>query len=78
MTSESNRLNNLQKTTLAIKLKPNFTHAYSNILFTSFYFEKDDPKYYLLQAKKFRSSIKPIKENSIKYWCSYLNEFSGW
>lgn len=47
----------------AIKLKPNFTHAYSNILFTSFYFEKDDPKYYLLQAKKFRSSIKPIKEN---------------
>ena len=31
----------------AIKIKPDYTQAYSNILFTLFYDEKDNHKYYL-------------------------------
>ena len=53
-------IENYQK---AINFKPNFIEAYSNIFFTLFYFTKDDPKYYLSQAKKFRSYLKPIDNN---------------
>jgi len=52
----------------AIYLKPDHGYAYSNILFSSLYFEKVDPKNYLSQAKKFRSSLKPINDNLlVKY-----------
>ena len=47
----------------AIKLKPNFFEAYSNIFFTLFYFQKNDPQYYLSYANKFRSNIKILNKN---------------
>ena len=49
----------------AIQIDPNYVDAYNNLVFTLFYLEKDDPKYYLSQAKKFRSSLKPINDDSL-------------
>ena len=52
----------------AIYLKPDHGYAHSSKLFSSLYFEKVDPKNYLSQAKKFRSSLKPINDNLlVKY-----------
>ena len=52
----------------AIYLKPDHGYAHSNKLFSSLYSEKIDPKNYLSQAKKFRSSLKPINDNLlVKY-----------
>ena len=52
----------------AIYLKPDHDYAHSSKLFSSLYFEKVDPKNYLSQAKKFRSSLKPINDNLlVKY-----------
>ena len=47
----------------AIQINPSYIEAHNNILFTLFYFEKDDPKYYLSKTKKFRSSLKPIDDD---------------
>jgi len=52
----------------AIDLKKNSALAYNNMLFTFLYLETADPKFCLLQAKEFRSSLKPINDDLlIKY-----------
>ena len=47
----------------AIQINPNSTRPYSNSLFTLLYCEEYDSKYYLSQAKKFRSALKPIHDD---------------
>ena len=46
-----------------IEIHPNYIKAYNNILFTLLYIEKVYSEYYLSQAKKFRSSLKPIHDD---------------
>ena len=60
-------LGEYQKATIcyekAINLKPDYVRAYSNMMLTSLYLEKVDPKYYLTKTKKFRFSLKPINSD---------------
>ncbi len=50
----------------AIDSKKNYALAYNNMLFAFLYLETADPKFCLLQAKEFRSSLKPINDDLLK------------
>ena len=51
----------------AIKIKPYYPMANSNLLFNLNYKTDFDPNFYLSEAKKFRESCKPKKKLSFQY-----------